>query len=290
MLIFYATYRRHEASIYGNAAGSGGGGQRQSATTNGTNPTNGMGILWCPFGTVSSSKCQVSSKSGREPRDCGLKEAGLEGVRAKRSQSGGRIVRNEPNFARPQAADGGNCAKRSQTWRDWGMWVKVVVWGVARPGSETCETNPISGPGAPRLRIRDCGLKEVGRGRPTPDQVGGRLYQEPNVQNEPNFGRLVGVPRRIVQNEPNSRRPGWDVTSEAWTERQVYKTNLISLERPGMDAGWWGRGTPPVGDCAKQDASDKSRGWPGSSLVLAPRHGSESDSGTFVVGIKQSQF
>jgi hypothetical protein len=55
-----------------------------------------------------------------------------------------RNVQNEPNLARPQAADGGNCAKRSQTWGNWGMWTKaVVVWGVARPGGETCKTNPI---------------------------------------------------------------------------------------------------------------------------------------------------
>jgi hypothetical protein len=57
----------------------------------------------------------------------------------------GARVQNEPNLARPEAADGGNCAKRSQTWRDWGIWTKaVVVRGVARPGSETCKTNPIS--------------------------------------------------------------------------------------------------------------------------------------------------
>jgi hypothetical protein len=37
--------------------------------------------------------------------------------------------------------------------------------GVARSGSETCKTNPIWGPGAPRLRIEDCGLKGAGRGR-----------------------------------------------------------------------------------------------------------------------------
>jgi hypothetical protein len=55
-----------------------------------------------------------------------------------------RNAQNEPNFVPPQAADGRNCAKRSQTWEDWGMWAKaVVVWGVARPGSETCKTNPI---------------------------------------------------------------------------------------------------------------------------------------------------
>jgi hypothetical protein len=41
-------------------------------------------------------------------------------------------------------ANGGDCAKRSQTWVDWSMWAKaVVVWGVARPRSETCKTNQI---------------------------------------------------------------------------------------------------------------------------------------------------
>jgi hypothetical protein len=49
-------------------------------------------------------------------------------------------------FPRPEAADEGNCAKRSQTWGDWGMWAKAaVVWDLARPRSETCKTNPISG-------------------------------------------------------------------------------------------------------------------------------------------------
>jgi hypothetical protein len=61
----YATYRRLKASIYRSAAGSGGAWQRQSTTTNCTNPTNGMGIIWFPFGRVSSLKCQVSSKRGR---------------------------------------------------------------------------------------------------------------------------------------------------------------------------------------------------------------------------------
>jgi hypothetical protein len=45
----------------------------------------------------------------------------------------------------PLQSDPGR-AKRSQTWGDWGMWEKeVVACGVARPGSETCETNPILG-------------------------------------------------------------------------------------------------------------------------------------------------
>jgi hypothetical protein len=58
--------------------------------------------------------------------------------------SGGPIVQNEPNLPPAGAVDGENCAKRSQTWGNWGMWTKaVVVLGVARPGSETCKTNPI---------------------------------------------------------------------------------------------------------------------------------------------------
>jgi hypothetical protein len=56
------------------------------------------------------------------------------GLRAKRTQFGPpeggrqrRIVQNEPNFAPAQAADGWNCAKRSQTWGSWGIWEKAVV-------------------------------------------------------------------------------------------------------------------------------------------------------------------
>jgi hypothetical protein len=39
--------------------------------------------------------------------DCGLEDAGRDGVRAKRSQFRDRIVRNEPNFARLGATFGG---------------------------------------------------------------------------------------------------------------------------------------------------------------------------------------
>jgi hypothetical protein len=58
----------------------------------------------------------------------------------------GPFVQNEPNSAPLHAAHGGEYAKRSQTWENWGIWVKAVfVWAVARPGSETCKTNPILG-------------------------------------------------------------------------------------------------------------------------------------------------
>jgi hypothetical protein len=47
--------------------------------------------------------------------------------------------------ARTGGTDEGNCAEQSQTWGDWGVWVKAnVAWGVARPASETCETKPNS--------------------------------------------------------------------------------------------------------------------------------------------------
>jgi hypothetical protein len=43
--------------------------------------------------------------------DCGLKEPGLDGVRAKRTQFQGRIVKNEPNLVRPE----GRCAQQTQS-------------------------------------------------------------------------------------------------------------------------------------------------------------------------------
>jgi hypothetical protein len=68
------------------------------------------------------------------------------------------------------------CAKRSQTWSNWVMWAKAVaVWGVARPRSEMCKTNPIS---PSRRRVTEgivqneaklgvtgvCGQRQVWRG------------------------------------------------------------------------------------------------------------------------------
>jgi hypothetical protein len=66
----------------------------------------------------------------------------------------------------PLQSDPGR-AKRSQTWMDWGIWEKeVVACGVARPGSETCETNPILG-GVSRWKCQETheGLKGAGDGR-----------------------------------------------------------------------------------------------------------------------------
>jgi hypothetical protein len=111
--------------------------------------------------------CKTNPISRLRIGDWGLRiERGRPGWRpCKTNPIWGRIVRNEANFARPQAAGRRNYAKRSQTWGDGGMWAKTVaVWGVARPGSETCKTNPLWGPEAPGLRIGDCGLEEGGRG------------------------------------------------------------------------------------------------------------------------------
>jgi hypothetical protein len=50
------------------------------------------------------------------------------------ARPGSETCKTNQIWPRPQATDGRNCAKRSQTWGDWGMWAKaVVVWGVARP-------------------------------------------------------------------------------------------------------------------------------------------------------------
>jgi hypothetical protein len=44
-------------------------------------------------------------------------ERGRPGGRSRKTKPiRGRIVQNEPNFAPLQAADGGNCVERSQTW------------------------------------------------------------------------------------------------------------------------------------------------------------------------------
>jgi hypothetical protein len=83
-----------------------------------------------------------------------------DGDCAKRSQFGGRIVRNEPNLVRPGAADGRNCAKQSQTWEDWDIWAKRALWGRGSAGSEMCKTNPISKRQVSSLRFQGADRKE----------------------------------------------------------------------------------------------------------------------------------
>jgi hypothetical protein len=147
---------------------------RQSSTANRVTPTKAMGILSYPCGRVSSLKCQVSSKRGRGPGSSksearnpkqiqmandtnGGKQGEMRGfgtfefrslelvsnfeIRASNLAPGagdGRRrpnAQNEPNFPRPQAAEGENRAKRSQTWGAWSIWEKAVaVRGVGRLG------------------------------------------------------------------------------------------------------------------------------------------------------------
>jgi hypothetical protein len=80
------------------------------------------------------------------------------------SASNGRSRAGTPNPRRGEACEtnpiwpgrgrltGGDCAKRSQTWGDWGMW--------AKPGSEMCETNPISKCQVSSLKFQGAGRKE----------------------------------------------------------------------------------------------------------------------------------
>ncbi len=136
-----------------------------------------------------------------------------------------RNVQNKPNLARPQAAGGGNRAEQSQTWEDWGMWAKAVaVWDMARPGSETCKTNPIW-PGRTRRGWRKTpyGVTTNGRNcaKRTQFPSGPRRAPERIVQNKPNSGGLAGGwnthystipsfhhsnPVPIVQNKANRAR------------------------------------------------------------------------------------
>jgi hypothetical protein len=158
-------------------------------------------------------------------------------------------VRNEPNLARPDGkcakrtqfrpggvADGANRVKQSQTWVDWAMWAMADVSAVARPGSETCKTNPICLPG-----------QMVGTAHPT---EGAGPVRPRNAQNEPNLAPTGSgtrgerrktnpiwstshfkLPARhphgrdYVQNEPNLVRPRADARDE------LCKTNPISPRR-----------------------------------------------------------
>jgi hypothetical protein len=176
----------------------------------------GMGKLVCPCGLRRTGPGQTAPSNkfgGATRRECypvvnqanfsiahwglrierGRLRAGAGGKMRKTNPiwPGGRInVRNEPNFAPAQATGGRNCPKRSQTWGEWGRRAKAtVVWSVARPGSETCKTNPILGPGAPRFRIGDCGLQEMSGGDAQPPiRSGAGTTKSRIVQNEPNLG------------------------------------------------------------------------------------------------------
>jgi hypothetical protein len=96
-------------------------------------------------------------------------------------------VQNEPNFAPVQTPDGGNSAEQSQTWEDWGTWARTVVWAAARPGSQTCKTNPIlgvSGYQETPYGVTTNGTKTC-KTNPIWPLGGGRRRR--NAQNEPNF-------------------------------------------------------------------------------------------------------
>jgi hypothetical protein len=146
------------------------------------------------------------------------------------------------------------------------MWAKaVVVWGVTRPGSETCKTKPIGGPGAPRLRIGDCGLRTekrrpgtAGKGvrakRTQFGPAGGQMRKtKPIWPARPGMGagRRAAMPRRsaIVQNEPNSgtvsglksqvsSRRGQ--TRHALTSNFTLQTSHFKLQTPRPTTPWVG--------------------------------------------------
>jgi hypothetical protein len=145
---------------------------RQTCKTNPIEPGRRANTQNKPTGTEcraglprSGTPCRGNPRSSRGQALRRGETCKTNPILPRRRRVAEEIMQNEPNFTPPQAADGGNCAKRSQTWADWGMWVKVVVWGAARPGSETCKTNPIWGPEAPRLRIGDCGLQRRRQGQ-----------------------------------------------------------------------------------------------------------------------------
>jgi hypothetical protein len=109
------------------------------------------------------------------------------------------------NFTFPS----GNCAKRSQTWGDWGMGAKAVaVWDMARPGGETCKTNPIwgwVGRAAGTWAEREiCKTNPIWPARPGMGAGwrAGMVCRRTIVQNEPNLARPEGKCAKRTQFGP----------------------------------------------------------------------------------------
>jgi hypothetical protein len=167
---------------------------------------------------------------GQRPSSCGA-WPGRRVKRAKRTQFGPRAREWARAGGRsPRSED--DCAKRSQTWEEWGIWTNVVLPVVARPGVKHAKTNQIS-----RLWIGDCGLREAARRRVpetkcakrTQFRPAGGSRRRPGAQDKPNRGAgaqiadcgleevsggpgakrhcMPGQPRRRqnAQNEPNLR-------------------------------------------------------------------------------------
>jgi hypothetical protein len=106
--------------------------------------------------------------------------------------------------------------------------------------------------------------------------------------------------RGCVQNEPNSSIADWGQTcgravalrpAASDPPRRLCKTNPISGAR---DTPLFHYSIIPVfqayGFCAKQDGHDKSRSQANRSSIAAQKSWSQPDLGTFVVGVKQTQF
>jgi hypothetical protein len=143
---FYGTYRRRKTSIYKIAAAGGGGCQRQSSTTNSTNPTNKEAMAsqpdWCnscdswfrsSLGMVEGCLCKTKPNSGRMGHLGGGAAGRANG--AKQTQFPPSQIPHHstiPSFRRPNP-------------------MPIV------------QNKPTCGPGAPGLRIVDCGF----RTRPT---------------------------------------------------------------------------------------------------------------------------
>jgi hypothetical protein len=141
------------------------------------------------------------------------------------------------------------CAKRSQTWSNWVMWAKTVaVWGVARPRSEMCKTNPIS-PG--RRRVTEgivqneaklgvtgvCGQRQVWRGA----RLGRGVECAERTQFPPAGGNW---PRKLCETNPIWGRRGRVPEAKCAKRtqfgpagRQMRKTNPISTSEGRSRAG-----------------------------------------------------
>jgi hypothetical protein len=164
---------------------------------------------------------------------------------AKRTQfrsAGAVSARNEPSWAPQRARAGGKCAKRSQTWRDWGMWANLILGRQSASHGETCKTNPIW-------------TTRPGMGAGWRDAVPGRRAI---VRNEPNFqlriadfrlriGRGVGRAWLETACRGNPRRGKMRRTNPIWPPRGPVLEEIVQNKAKVGETGAYGQRQLPCG-------------------------------------------
>ncbi len=111
------------------------------------------------------------------------------------------------------------------------------------------------------------------------------------VQNKPNFGELAGWTRdRLYKQDAPDKSRDQPNRSSIFAQKRGSTSDSATFVVGVKQTQSWGARRELGAGCAKQDAPDKSRDQPNRSSILAWKRRSKPGLGTFVVGVKQSQF